>query len=121
MWPARSRSRKFSRLFDDRVPNQVNQSLPICVQKPFFPAWRAAQVSSTETYGDVSKPARKTSWGFGCEVLLPIRQQTLQLALGDRHAHRAEECHQPGQRRLSLMGKYCISIEAGGVRGQNGQ
>jgi hypothetical protein len=25
-------------LFDDRVPNQVNQSLPICVQNPFLPA-----------------------------------------------------------------------------------
>jgi hypothetical protein len=52
---------EFSRLFDDRVPNQVNQSLPICVQKPFLPAWRAP-VSSTDTYADVSSPARRTSW-----------------------------------------------------------
>ena len=36
--PARSRSRKFSRLFDDRVRNHVNHSLPIYVQNPFLPA-----------------------------------------------------------------------------------
>ena len=54
-------SRKFNRLFDDRVRNQVNHSLPICVQNPFFPAWRAP-VSSTVTHDDVSSPARRTSW-----------------------------------------------------------
>ena len=60
MWPARSRSRKFSRLLENLVPNQVNQSLLIWVQKPFLPAWRAP-VSSTDTNREVSSPARKTS------------------------------------------------------------
>ena len=40
---------------------QVNHSLPICVQNPFFPPWRAP-VSSTLTQGEVSRPARRTFW-----------------------------------------------------------
>jgi hypothetical protein len=39
----RSRSRKFGRVLDKRV---ANQSLPICVQKPFRALWRA--LSSTD-------------------------------------------------------------------------
>ena len=54
VWPARSRSRKFSRLFDCRVPNQVNRSLPICVQGSRCPSYAGAPVSSTDTQGDVS-------------------------------------------------------------------
>jgi len=50
VWPARSRSRKFSRLFEDREPNQVKRSLPICVQKPVLALCRAP-VSSTDTHG----------------------------------------------------------------------
>ena len=46
VWPARSGSRKFSRLFDGRVPNQVNQSLPICVQKPLAVLCRAGSGGS---------------------------------------------------------------------------
>jgi hypothetical protein len=38
----------------------VNRSSPICVQKPFFAAWRAP-VSSTLTQLDVASPARRTS------------------------------------------------------------
>ncbi len=46
--PVRSRSRKFNRRLLGRVANQAKSSLPICVQKPFLPVWRAP-VSSTET------------------------------------------------------------------------
>jgi hypothetical protein len=34
--------------------------LPICVQNPFLAAWRAP-VSSADTEGEVSSPARNTS------------------------------------------------------------
>jgi len=39
--PARSRSRTFNRLLLPRLPNQMTSSLPICVQEPFLPTWRA--------------------------------------------------------------------------------
>jgi hypothetical protein len=42
------------------LPNQVKSWLPIWVQMPFAPAWRAP-VSSTEIQGAVSSPARSTS------------------------------------------------------------
>src|SRR5215213_7021290 len=60
LWPARKRSRKFNRLFDARVPNQVKSSLPICVQKPLAALCRAP-VSSTEIQDDLANPARSTS------------------------------------------------------------
>ena len=43
-----------------RVANQAKSSLPIRVQKPFWPAWRAP-VSSTETQAAVCRPACSTS------------------------------------------------------------
>jgi len=43
--PARSRSRKISRLLLFVVPNQANASLPVCVQTALAPRWRALHAS----------------------------------------------------------------------------
>ena len=63
-----------------RVRNQVNHSLPICVQNPFFPACRAP-VSSTLTHGDISSPGTQNILGFGDEAFVVLVQQTNQLPL----------------------------------------
>ena len=84
------------------VPNQVNQSLPICVQKPFLPAWRAP-VSSTETNGEVCNPARKMSCASLTKPICLVDQQALQQTLRDRYANRTQQRHQPRQCGLPLM------------------
>lgn len=62
-------TRKFNGRPDERVPNQVNQSLPICVQNPSLPACRAP-VSPTDTNSEISSPERRASWAsttkFSC-------------------------------------------------------
>ena len=93
VWPARSRSRKFSRLFDGRVPNQVNRSLPIwvrshsplCAVRQYHqPISKAMLQSGTQHIASLAK-----------EVIMLLDQQALDLALGDRQAERLQQRGKP--------------------------
>ena len=79
------------------VPNQVNQALPIWVQKPFLPLCRAP-VSSTVIHAALVYVA-----GFVQEVLLAGDQQSNDLPLGNEDAKPSQQRDQSRDRDLSLM------------------
>jgi hypothetical protein len=131
--PGAPQVEEVQRLSEDRVPNQGNPSLPVCVQpsvslaslafrwhtpsaskrrvsqadrnagqKPFLPGMPRTGLVNRHV-GRCLQSGPQDRLRFADEILLFVCQQALHLAFRDRHAERAQECLQAGQRGLPLV------------------